>query len=143
MKDKDLRRMSRAELIEIIYQYRMKTDELTAENDKLREQLDERIIKLDKSGSIAEAALSLNSVFEAAQNAANQYLESVKASVQPKKEEAVPAESGDVNADKPAESMPEVNKSPESSPEVNKPADLQPKIRKPIAKTRRKKKRRR
>lgn len=79
MTDKDLRRMSRGELIEIIYEYRMKTDELTAENEKLTNQLNERIIKINEAGSIAEAALSLSSIFEAAQMAADQYLESVRA----------------------------------------------------------------
>lgn len=79
MTDKDLRRLSRGELIEIIYQYRMKTDELTAENERLTSQLNERIIKISQSGSIAEAALALSKVFEAAQSAADQYLESVKA----------------------------------------------------------------
>lgn len=136
-KDKELRRMSRAELIEIIYQYRMKTDELTSENEKLKAQLEERIIKLDKSGSIAEAALSLNSVFEAAQNAANQYLESVKASlgesVKPEKEAAAPEKADDTNADKPAE----------PKPDADKPADLQPKIVEQRAKTRRKNRSRR
>jgi hypothetical protein len=33
---------------------------------------------LDKAGSIAEAALQLNDVFELAQKAADQYLENVK-----------------------------------------------------------------
>jgi len=36
-------------------------------------------LRLEQVGSIAEAALSLNRVFEAAQAAADQYLESVKA----------------------------------------------------------------
>lgn len=79
MTNKDLRRLNRGELIEIIYQYRMKTDELTAENERLNKQLSERIIKIKEAGSIAEAALSLNKIFEAAQTAAEQYIASVKA----------------------------------------------------------------
>lgn len=58
------------------------------ENKKLKEQLgkmkarlDDRQIKIDKAGSIAEAALQLNGVFEAAQNAAKQYLENVRSLV--------------------------------------------------------------
>ena len=39
----------------------------------------EATLRLEQVGSIAEAALSLNRVFEAAQAAADQYLESVKA----------------------------------------------------------------
>ena len=45
----------------------------------LRRQLADRTLRLEQVGSIAEAALSLNRVFEAAQAAADQYLESVKA----------------------------------------------------------------
>lgn len=49
----------------------------------LREVLEaerhKREIELQEAGSIAEAALRLNGVFEAAQKAADQYLESVRA----------------------------------------------------------------
>jgi polysaccharide deacetylase 2 family uncharacterized protein YibQ len=55
------------------------------ENEELKRQLREANIKLndrrimlDKAGSIAEAALQLNDVFELAQKAADQYLENVK-----------------------------------------------------------------
>jgi glutathione S-transferase len=55
------------------------------ENDRLRERVTEleqkladRRIELDEAGSIAEAALRLNRIFEAAQEAAQQYLDNVK-----------------------------------------------------------------
>ena len=55
------------------------------ENERLRQELDEaqaecakRQIILENAGSIAEAALQLNEVFEAADRAAKQYLESVR-----------------------------------------------------------------
>lgn len=73
--DKELRRMSRGDLIDIIYQYQRREQELEAENAKLHRQLNDRDIKIQKAGSIAEAAVSLNQVFEAAQAAADQYLE--------------------------------------------------------------------
>ena len=42
----------------------------------------ERTLKINEAGSIAEAAVKLNGVFEAAQAAADQYLESVQAANQ-------------------------------------------------------------
>ena len=41
-------------------------------------QLQNKEILIEKSGSIAEAALQLNGVFEAAQNAAAQYVETIQ-----------------------------------------------------------------
>lgn len=41
-------------------------------------QLEDRKIALDEAGSIAQAALQLNGLFEAAQKAADQYLDNVK-----------------------------------------------------------------
>lgn len=74
MTDKELRHMNRANLIEIIYQYEKKVEDLATENARLSNELQERRIKIEKAGSVAEAALSLNRVFEAAQQAADQYL---------------------------------------------------------------------
>ena len=72
MAERELRRMNRMELIEIIYALKQHEEELERQNAK-------RTLRLEQVGSIAEAALSLNRVFEAAQAAADQYLESVKA----------------------------------------------------------------
>ena len=79
MAGKELRHMSRGELIDVIYALKKQQEELAAENKELRQQLSQRELKLQKAGSIAEAALSLNQVFEAAQQAADQYLQSVYA----------------------------------------------------------------
>lgn len=73
----ELRKLSRADLIEIIYQYQKREQELLRENAALHQQLENRRIQIKKAGSIAEAALALNGVFEAAQAAADQYLENI------------------------------------------------------------------
>ncbi len=78
MADKELKQMNRSELIEIIYQYRIQVDELMAQVRNLTDALNERCLRMEKSGSIAEAAISVNKVFEAAQQAAEQYLYSIK-----------------------------------------------------------------
>lgn len=46
--------------------------------DELQKQLDDRTIQLQQTGSIAEAALALNDIFKAADQAASQYIESIK-----------------------------------------------------------------
>lgn len=71
MRRTELRRLSRKELIDIIYQ-------LKKENESMKEELSDRRIAIQNAGSIAEAALAIHKVFETAQKAADQYLLSVK-----------------------------------------------------------------
>ena len=80
MADRELRRMHRAELIEIIYALKQSEDQLKAQNAALTAQLQDRQLRLESAGSIAQAALELNNVF-AAQAAADDYLHSVQASL--------------------------------------------------------------
>lgn len=79
MTDKELRHLSRGELIEIIYEMKKREDALDAEKQALQQKLADRQIRMDSTGSIAEAALALNDVFAAAQSAADDYLRSVHA----------------------------------------------------------------
>lgn len=79
MAEKELRRMSREELVEIIYAMQQDRQQLEQQNRDLQDRLQQRTLKWEQAGSLAEAALSLNNVFESAQAAADQYLESVKA----------------------------------------------------------------
>lgn len=71
--------MRRTELIEIIYALKQSETTLEAQKAALEAQLAERTLRLEQAGSIAEAALSLNHVFEAAQQAADDYLVSAEA----------------------------------------------------------------
>ncbi len=75
-----MRRMSRTELIEIIYALQQNERTLREEKDVLQKQLEEKVLRLEKAGSIAEAALSVNHIFEDAENAAQQYIDSLKLS---------------------------------------------------------------
>ncbi len=78
MKDKELRKMSRMELIEIIYALQQNEKMLRTENTELKRKLEDKKIKIENAGSIAEAALELNRVFEDAQSAAEQYINSAQ-----------------------------------------------------------------
>ena len=77
MTDKEFRRLKRAELIEIIYRLQKNEEELKAENETLQKQLEDRSTRIQEAGSIAEAVLSLNGIFEAAQKAADDYLREI------------------------------------------------------------------
>ncbi len=78
MTDRELKKLSRAGLLEVLLTQSREIDRLKAENEMLKEKLEDREIMLSKSGSIAEASLRINHVFEAAQKAADQYVSSVR-----------------------------------------------------------------
>ena len=78
MTDKEFKRLSRSQLIDIIYQLQLKQDELTADNEKLSSALADKRLRVSKAGNIAEAALEIHNVMQAAQNAATHYLEEIQ-----------------------------------------------------------------
>lgn len=79
MTDKELKRLSRRELVDIIYELQKKDAERENEIERLQSALSKKELAVSEAGSIAEAALKVNGVFEAAQAAANQYLLSIRA----------------------------------------------------------------
>ena len=79
MTDKEFKRLSRAQLIEIIYQFQLELDKVNAEKRELANELADKRIRLQSVGNIAEAALEINNCFRSAQNAAEQYLNEIKA----------------------------------------------------------------
>lgn len=87
MADRELKKLSRLELIDIIYQLRLENAELEQKLSETSARLEDKTIVLENSGSIADAALTLNGVFAAAQSAADQYLLSVQASCSDAKEQ--------------------------------------------------------
>lgn len=78
MDDKRLKKISKKELLEILLAQAKKIDELETELKEVKEELNSRRIEIKKSGSIAEAALKLNGIFELAQKTADEYVENVK-----------------------------------------------------------------
>lgn len=79
MTDKELRRLGRPELIEIIYQLEKSQEESRQEIARLQARLQDRTLRLSEAGSIAQAALQVNGVMEAAQAAADQYVQAAEA----------------------------------------------------------------
>lgn len=78
MTDKELRRLSRRGLLELLLEQTRENDNLRQELQQMEKQFAERQLKINQAGSIAEAALQINQVFEAAQKAAEQYLDNVR-----------------------------------------------------------------
>lgn len=78
MTDKELKRLSRAELLEMLLAQMKENEKLKVSLNEMQMQLDSRQIMINRAGSIAEAALQLNGVFQAAEAAAEQYLENVQ-----------------------------------------------------------------
>lgn len=79
MTDKELKHLGRAELIDITYEQQKRLEASENTIRELQAKLEDKKLRLSDAGSIAEAALKVNGVFEAAQAAADQYLASVRA----------------------------------------------------------------
>lgn len=78
MKDKELKKLNRAELLELLVEQGRKNEQLQAQLDEANRKLEERAIAIDSAGSIAEASLNLSGIFQAAEEAAKQYLENIE-----------------------------------------------------------------
>ena len=78
MTDKQLKRLSRRELLEMLIIQTRKVEALEAKLADTEQKLQDKLLAIEESGSLAEAVLRLNGVFEAAENAARQYLENIQ-----------------------------------------------------------------
>lgn len=78
MTDQELRKLNRKELLELLVAQGRELEALRSKFKAALEKLKSREIAIEKAGSIAEAAMGLNGVFEAAQKAAQQYLENIR-----------------------------------------------------------------
>lgn len=78
MTDKELKRLSRSELLEMLIAQMKENEALQSRLELAEAQLNDRQIAVEKAGTLAEASLSLNGVFEAAEAAAQQYLENIE-----------------------------------------------------------------
>ena len=78
MTDKEFKRLSRSQLIDIIYQLQLKQKELAEENEKLSKELTDKRLRVNEAGNIAEAAIEIHNVMMAAQDAAAHYLEEIR-----------------------------------------------------------------
>lgn len=78
MTGKELKHLRRAELLEMLIAQMEENERLKGSLEKAQKTLSDRQITINQAGSIADAAMQLNGVFSAAQNAASQYLENIQ-----------------------------------------------------------------
>ena len=77
MISKELKKMSRRELMDIIYQMKKNEQQMQEEIASLQEALQDKRISLSVAGSVADAAASITNVFSAAQMTADLYLQDI------------------------------------------------------------------
>ena len=78
MTEKELKGLSRADLLELLIEESKKVKQLEECLQQAEAKLESKEIAISNAGSIAEAALQLNGVFEAAQAAGAQYLDNIR-----------------------------------------------------------------
>ena len=78
MTDKELRKLNRTELLEMLIAQSKEVERLRGRLSLAEEELQSRKLEIAEAGSIAEAALKVNGVFTAAEAAAKQYLENIE-----------------------------------------------------------------
>ena len=76
--ERELRRLRRTELLELLVEQGRVVERLQKEVSELRAEAEERRIRIEKAGSIAEASLGLTKIFEDAQEASKIYLENIE-----------------------------------------------------------------
>lgn len=78
MTDRELQHLSRSELLELLIAQMEENALLKLQLKSAMAQLEHKNIEILKAGSLAEAALKLNGIFQAADAAAKQYLDNVR-----------------------------------------------------------------
>ncbi len=78
MTEKELKKLNRAELLEMLIAQSKKLSRVEEDLAAAQKELGRREIAITTSGTLAEASLKLSGIFEAADKAAEQYLESLR-----------------------------------------------------------------
>ena len=122
MTDKELKKLSKADLLSLLLTQSKEMDRLKEELAETRKQLEERSILLEKSGSLADASLAIFHVLEDAQKAADLYLENIRSGNYRKDEEAQQA----------AAQMPAAGQAPEAgkTPEAGRTSEAEQALKK-------------
>ena len=78
MTNNELKKLSRADLLEMLIDQSTELEALRKKLASAEAALQKRQIAIDQAGSIAEASLLLNGVFEAAERACQQYTDNIR-----------------------------------------------------------------
>lgn len=88
MDGKDLKRLNRKQLLEILLAQVTRINELEEELEKKENALNSKKVTIKEAGSIAEASLKLSGIFEVAQNACDEYIKNVNVNCEKIKKQA-------------------------------------------------------
>ena len=78
MDDIKIRKINKKKLLEILLSQAKRIEELEQQLESTQKKLDSKKITIENSGSLAEASLKLNGIFEMAQATAEQFLLNIK-----------------------------------------------------------------
>lgn len=78
MTERELKKLNRTDLLEMLLALSRENEELSDKVTRLQAALDDRIVRIEKSGSLAEAILMVNGMFEATQAACDQYTHNIR-----------------------------------------------------------------
>lgn len=78
MNEKDLKKLNRKQLLELLLKQTERADILQEKLDEAEKKLLDKTLAETEAGTMAEAALKLNGIFEAADAAAAQYLKNIE-----------------------------------------------------------------
>lgn len=78
MTDRQLRRLHRVDLLKLLLEEKKENEALREQIKQMQAQLESRRLHMDQAGSLAEAALRLGGIFEAAESACQYYTENIR-----------------------------------------------------------------
>ena len=78
MTEKELLKLKRSEMLEIMLAQSREIDKLRQELDEANAKVEDRELRLKDCGNIAEASLRLTNIFTEAQKAVDLYVENIK-----------------------------------------------------------------
>ncbi len=77
MNTKEVKNLSRSDLLEMLIEQTEKADRMEKELEEAKRKVEDREIIISKAGTLAEAAMQMNEVWQAADKAAAQYLSNI------------------------------------------------------------------
>jgi len=78
MTERELKKLSRIDLLELLVEQSNEVEKLRRQLEESERKLKDRTITIERAGSLAEAAMLINGVIEAAQAACSQYEENIR-----------------------------------------------------------------
>ena len=77
MTEKELKKLSRAELLELLLIQTRETERLQVQLEMAQQKIRDRNLQIREAGDLAQAVMAVNGVMDAAHAAASQYLENI------------------------------------------------------------------